>query len=76
MGWMYSLIRDEGKVKLCEICDMGTEYMYVPVSWFNLFRYPIMIIKDLLCQKRELGIIPSGEFLNEQISEIIGGYND
>ena len=78
MTWMYHLIKDERKVKLCELYMFdGFEgyvtsgYGYCPVSWFNIFRYPRMIISDLLCQKRVLNRIPYGEYLTEQITEAL-----
>jgi hypothetical protein len=72
---MYSLIRDEGKVKLCELYVMDEGYGYLPVSWWQLFKTPIMIIKDLIYQKKRLQIIPCGEFLEEQMTEMCLDYN-
>jgi len=68
-GWMYQLIRDEGKIKLCELYGMDGGVFYVPVSWFNIFKVPQMIIPDLLYQKKVLALVPEGEFINEMIGE-------
>jgi hypothetical protein len=73
--WMYQLINDEGKVKLCELYILDEGYGYLPVSWFSLLRFPIRIIKDLIYQKKVLGMIPYGEFLNEQLTEMCLDHN-
>lgn len=69
MSWMYNLVKDEDKIRLCEIYFFDGEIGYFPVSWLKLFKHPIMIIKNLLWQRRIINIIPSGEFITEQIFE-------
>ena len=71
MSWMYQLIRDEGKIKLCELYRLESSLFYCPVSVVKSLKDIKYIISDLLNQRNELGLIPEGEFLTEQIYEYL-----
>ena len=52
--WSYSLGRYDNKLRLAEIVFMEDKKMIwgYPVSWWTLFRHPIMVLTDLYQQSK------------------------
>ena len=60
MTWSYGLGKIGKKIYLCEIVvpeDKRKNPWGYRVSWFDALRHPIMVISDLLDQKKHLGIV-------------------
>lgn len=59
MTWAYGLGKIGKKIYLCEIVktDMITSPWGYKISWIELLKHPIMVISDLLNQKKYLGVM-------------------
>ena len=57
-GWNYGLGKFEGRIVLGELIIVGkNESWGHPISWVELLKHPIMVLKDLFSQWKHIGFL-------------------